>query len=195
MQKYCWEDLSAADRDAPYFTLDPQCAIYSDETPTANANLDIAIIDEIKEEETDTSTPMPICEMKALPLPPTYAKRSLGATCRNKLDQLKGLTFNIADQKALTDLEKKLSTIRNETREIMEKQDNLMAENEQQFLGKRSATSHRPKKLQAKKTKQQQHVQLAIEKNRRKETRLGAKADHERMQRNSPMNGCRETHP
>ena len=100
--------------------MDPQCAIYSDETPTADLNLDIATIDEIKEEETDTSTPMPVCEMKALPLPPTYAKRS-GATCRDKLDQLKGLTFNIADQKALTDLEKKLSTILNETREIMEK--------------------------------------------------------------------------
>eukprot|EP00795_Rhopilema_esculentum_P005788 gene5788-11077_t len=97
MQKYSWEDLPAAYRDAPYFTLDPQCAIYSDETPTADANLDIATIDEIKEEETDTSTPMPICEMNALPLPPTYARRSLGATCTDKLDQLKGLTFNIRE--------------------------------------------------------------------------------------------------
>ena len=43
------------------------------------------------------------------------------------------------------------------------------------------------KSYKLKKTKQQQHVQLAIEKNRRKETRVGAKADHERMERNSSI--------
>ena len=100
MQKYSWEGLPAAYRDAPNFTLD--CAIYSVETPTDDSNLDIVTIDEIKGEEADRSTPVPICEMKALPLPHTLAKRPLGAICSDKVYQLKGLTLNITDQKAMT---------------------------------------------------------------------------------------------
>ena len=61
-----------------------------------------------------------------LDLPTTFAKRSDGAACRDTLDQLRGLTFNIVDRETLKDMNKQLSQLLQETRSKLDKEDNLI---------------------------------------------------------------------
>lgn len=195
MQNYSWEDIPAAYRDASYFTLDPHCAIKQNNTITdePEVHININTASEANDDIAETNIKPTSCQVKDLPLPTSFTRKGVGSACRDILDQLKSLTFNVVDQNSLEELQKKLLELLKETRETTEKQDNLIVENDDTKVYKRPSSDHHRIQagINAKRMKvcdNKQHIPLPSKKKQIQDQRVGSKADKQRSQRASYLN-------
>ena len=193
MQNYSWEDIPAAYRDASYFTLDPHCAIKQNNTNTDEPELHINIdsVSGVNDDIAETNIQPTCSQVKDLPLPSSFARKSIGSACRDILDQLKSLTFNVVEQNALEQLQAKLLVLLKETRGTAEKQDNLIIENDDTKVCKRPSKVPIQAGINAKRIKvcdTKQHIPLPSKKRQVEDKRVGTKADKQRSQRASYLN-------
>eukprot|EP00794_Sanderia_malayensis_P019327 gene19327-21251_t len=200
MPNHSWEDMPVAYRDTSYFTLDPYCAVTNNterdnEHDSSYKFKNISMPSNASDTEVEdvTSLPNPVpCDTTDLIIPSSFAKRSTGASCRDTLDQLKSMTFNIIRQESLEELQKKLQVLLNETKELTEKEDNLVIENHTTKSCNRSADKSCSEATAVKRAKQvakKHHQPLPCEKPKRiNSKRVGLKADNKRRQQDLFLN-------
>ena len=191
---YTWESLPSDYRDSPYFTLDSRCSLKMDNskskgissgTEYGNAESETEVMDFADSKDNNEGS------LKTLNLPTSFVRRSDGAACRDTLDQLKSLTFNIANKKTLEEMNDKLKAILQEAKNQIEKEDDLVleADKKQSSLRKRSTP---PSLVTTEKKKPKNEDQYPIyaalpqeKKRHNKDARVGIGAEKRRGMKSS----------
>ena len=118
-------------------------------------------------------------------LGPSLIRRSDGAACRDTLDQLKSLTFNIANKKTLEEMNDKLKAILQEATNQIENEDDLVleADKKQSSLRKRSTPPMVTMEKKKPKNEDQYAIYAALPKEKKrhsKDARVGIGAEKRR---------------
>lgn len=189
-KEYSWESLPEAYRNSPYFTLDEQFSlkpdVNNDEIP--HEKIELQEIQILTESTKDEEQPVDDINAVELELPTAFAKRSDGAACRDTLDQLRGLTFNIADKETLLDMNKQLTQLLQETRSKLDKEDRLMTEvDSKKTTGQKRRIKERALQTESKKTRHNEYMPLPKEFKRCKDERVGVSADKERLRKSTSL--------
>ena len=131
-----WEKLPQNYRDSPYQALDYHLLKGSSPFPSPSS-----VLSEANSDSPQLDEPLPkrswlFSKENVAPIPETaipirfthYQKKSEGKKCRILLDEIRQLTLVVQDQKALANLYRELSSLRDEIQQFKTSEDGLVIE-------------------------------------------------------------------